>query len=210
MGNLQPGGSHHRAFVGIYDKYDQVCLNQFNLLGVYGLRANSVILDYGCGSLRLGRLLIPLLDQGQYVGVEPEKWLVEAGIKHELGLDMLAKRKEHVQFLHNLDDWSQQAPGPYDFIMAHSIFTHLPIQQTQKVLETFASVLKSTGAIFCTWRLEPRDSQATQWTYPACIGYNYQTIRRASEAAGLVVDHASLGPSRAGARLVQASQELLG
>jgi hypothetical protein len=57
----------------------------FNLLTTLGLRQHHSLLDVGCGSLRIGRLLIPYLNRGKYFGVEPNEWLVQEGIKRELG-----------------------------------------------------------------------------------------------------------------------------
>jgi hypothetical protein len=61
----------------------------FNLLTTLGLRQHHSLLDVGCGSLRIGRLLIPYLNQGKYFGVEPNEWLVKEGIKRELGEALL-------------------------------------------------------------------------------------------------------------------------
>jgi hypothetical protein len=52
---------HHRAFVGQPQRYDVAAASQFALLFLLGLREHHRVLDFGCGSLRLGRLLIPYL-----------------------------------------------------------------------------------------------------------------------------------------------------
>lgn len=81
-----PTGSHHyRAFVGSPEKYDLVSAIQFNLLTSIGLRENHYLLDIGCGSLRGRRLFIVYLLSAHYLEIEPEKWLIEEGIKKELG-----------------------------------------------------------------------------------------------------------------------------
>ena len=82
---LKPGDPHYRAYVGPPEDYDLIAAMTFNLLTTLGLRQRHSLLDVGCGSLRIGRLLIPYLNRGKYFGVEPHEWLVEAGIKCELG-----------------------------------------------------------------------------------------------------------------------------
>ena len=57
------------------------------MLTSLGLREHDHVLDIGCGSLRLGRLLIPFLRRARYFGVEPNLSLVDAGIRNELGWD---------------------------------------------------------------------------------------------------------------------------
>src|SRR3984893_18959417 len=83
--DLKPGDPQYRAYVGPPEDYDLVAAMTFNLLTTLGLRQHHSLLDVGCGSLRIGRLLIPYLNRGKYFGVEPNEWLVEQGIKRELG-----------------------------------------------------------------------------------------------------------------------------
>src|SRR5690242_2519307 len=84
-----PGSRHYRAFIGPYQNYDLVGAMQFNLLTYLGLREHHSLLDIGCGSLRAGKLFIPYLLAGNYYGIEPEEWLLEAGISQEVGQDQI-------------------------------------------------------------------------------------------------------------------------
>src|SRR5581483_9942228 len=86
---LPPGANHYTAFVGPPDRYDFMGASQFGLLFTMGLRDYHTLLDFGCGSLRAGRLLIPYLRRGHYYGIDPNRWLVEDGIKRELGCDIM-------------------------------------------------------------------------------------------------------------------------
>ena len=68
---LKPGDPQYRAYVGPPEDYDLIAAMTFNLLTTLGLRQHHSLLDIGCGSLRIGRLLIPYLNRGKYFGVEP-------------------------------------------------------------------------------------------------------------------------------------------
>ena len=72
--------AHYSAYVGPPALYDFMGATQFRLLTTLGLRDTHNLLDFGCGSLRAGRLLIPYLLPGRYFGVEPNAWLVEEAI----------------------------------------------------------------------------------------------------------------------------------
>ena len=112
--------SRHRAYVGPGERYDLMSATQFALLHALGLREHHKLLDFGCGSLRAGRLLIPYLGRGRYHGVEPNQWLVEAAIEHEIGRDLVALKSPH---LHTRDDFRADRCGTdFDFILAQSIF----------------------------------------------------------------------------------------
>ncbi|MFP8873463.1 MAG: hypothetical protein VCB42_02780, partial [Myxococcota bacterium] len=72
---LEPGSEHYTAYVGPPRDYDSMGATQFRLLCTLGLREHHRLLDFGCGSLRAGRFLIPYLKPGHYHGVEPNRWL---------------------------------------------------------------------------------------------------------------------------------------
>ena len=60
---LRPGDPQYRAYVGPPEDYDLIAAMVFNLLTTLGLRQHHSVLDIGCGSLRIGRLLIPYLNR---------------------------------------------------------------------------------------------------------------------------------------------------
>src|SRR5437899_257086 len=93
--------SDYRTFVGPAWDYDRSAALQFSLLAALGLRDQNHVLDIGCGSLRLGRLLIPFLQPERYFGIEPNRWLVDDGIDRELGRSILDVKRP--AFRHNDD-----------------------------------------------------------------------------------------------------------
>ena len=66
---------------------------QFSLLTALGLREDHSLPDIGCGSLRASRLFIVYLRPGRYFGLEPERWLIEEGIRQELGQEILSVKR---------------------------------------------------------------------------------------------------------------------
>src|SRR6201982_1136722 len=120
---LKPGDAHYRAYVGPPEDYDLIAAMTFNLLTTLGLRQHHSLLDVGCGSLRIGRLLIPYLNQGKYFGVEPNEWLVDQGIKRELAKSLL-EIKRPMFFFSDSPNTISQAKVAFNFALAQSIFSH--------------------------------------------------------------------------------------
>ena len=120
---LKPGDPQYRAYVGPPEDYDLIAAMAFNLLTTLGLRQHHSLLDIGCGSLRIGRLLIPYLNRGKYFGVEPNEWLVDEGIRRELG-ETLVQIKRPTFFFSDSPDTISQAKIAFDFALAQSIFSH--------------------------------------------------------------------------------------
>src|SRR5437588_5674780 len=105
---LKPGDAHYRAYVGPPEDYDLIAAMTFNLLTTLGLRQYHRLLDIGCGSLRIGRLFIPYLNRGRYVGIEPNQWLVETGIQHEVGADLIQIKRPTLYFSDSPDVLKQE------------------------------------------------------------------------------------------------------
>src|SRR5438093_164793 len=120
---LKPGDPHYRAYVGPPEDYDLIAAMTFNLLTTIGLRQHHSLLDIGCGSLRIGRLLIPYLNRGKYFGVEPNQWLVEEGIKREIG-ETLVATKGPTFLLTDSPEMVIETKVSFDFALAQSIFSH--------------------------------------------------------------------------------------
>ena len=94
---LSAGSHDYRAFVGPPENYDLVSAMQFNLLTLLGLKEHHFLLDVGCGSLRGGKLFIPYLVAEHYFGIEPEQWLIEEGLRHEIGDDIMDIKRPVLQ-----------------------------------------------------------------------------------------------------------------
>ena len=181
--------SHHRAFVGQPERYDLAAGSQFSLLFLLGLREHHRLLDFGCGSLRLGRLAIPYLKPGGYFGVEPEARLVEEGMAHELGRDAVELKRP--SFGHNTDYAVDGFGVDFDFIVAQSVFSHTGEEPLRRALKAFAGSLAPGGMIVANWLLGPPGygpaAETVDWVYPECVAYMPDNLERLAEEAGLVL-----------------------
>lgn len=172
--DLRPGDEHYRAYVGPPREYDLVAAMVFNLLTSIGLRQHHRVLDIGCGSLRIGRLLIPYLNPEHYFGVEPNKWLVEDGIANEVGVDLVRVKKPTFSFRASMEDFGQ--PLNLDFGIAQSIFSHSGLDLIRLWLSQISSHLKEDGALIATFIAGPQDFQGSGWIYPGVVSYEPNTM----------------------------------
>jgi SAM-dependent methyltransferase len=189
-----PAQAAYRAFVGPADQYDVIGGAQFALLFALGLREEDRLLDIGCGSLRGGRLFIPYLAPGGYVGVEPEQWLIDAAIDQQLGHDILAIKRP--VFDHS-DDFSLGHLGQFDYVLAQGIATNTGPLLLQRLLGAIATTLASAGLAAVTVihpgtgdqdavAVDFEDQETPAWRYPGCYSYDRSQIASAINDAGLV------------------------
>ena len=181
---LKPGDSHYRAYVGPPEDYDLIAAMTFNLLTTLGLRQHHSIVDVGCGSLRIGRLLIPYLNRGNYFGIEPYQWLVEEGIKREIGESILEIKRPTFLFSDS-PTALLQTKILFDFALAQSIFSHCGLDLIRRWLSAISQSLGLSGALLATFVPDAQDSPRTGWVYPECVSFRPATLRRAAAEANL-------------------------
>lgn len=111
----------HRLYIG--GAWDEIGELQFGYLKSRGMKQDHVLLDIACGSLRLGVKAIPYLDRGNYLGIEKEQSLIDAGINIELGKDVFNEKMPElvVSSAFEIERFSKKP----DFAIAQSLFTHL-------------------------------------------------------------------------------------
>lgn len=178
----RPWKAEYRKHVGPEALYDLIAANQFIALIKNGLREHHFVLDVGCGSLRVGRLLINYLLPERYFGIEPNKEVIRAAIKKEIGLEL--EMLKAFAICHDADFNLNYYPVIYDYILAHSIFSHATKAQLEKCIAKAKKVLHPDGKFLATY-IEGPDNEAESWTYPAGVTFSYETINHICRINGM-------------------------
>jgi SAM-dependent methyltransferase len=183
---LKAGDDHYRAYVGPPKRFGLLTQLQMSLLSALALEETDRVLDFGCGSLRLGRSLIPFLHKGGYCGIDPNGWLIEEGLDRECGRDICSVKAP--RFATNADFDCTVFDETFDFIMAQSIITHSGPDQTERLFETAAQALKTDGILLLSYiKAKPRAALPDPgWSYPANIAYPEDWLIETARRHGLV------------------------
>jgi SAM-dependent methyltransferase len=155
----------------------------FNLLTNLGLRGKHRLLDVGCGSLRIGRLLIPYLDAGNYTGVEPNVDIFEAGLEAELGRDIVRVKRPSFHMADNAAVLPTDAR--YDYVLAQSIFSHTSRGLMQGWLDGVSQRLAPGGVLAATYIRGEKDYAGDAWWYPGPVTFRFETLQACGQEAGL-------------------------
>lgn len=174
--------ANHRADVGPEGRYDILGAAQFSLLYHLGLREHHKVLDVGCGSLRVGRLLIAYLTQGHYVGIEPRKGVVEDGVEHEASQGLIDLKQAEFHFDDSFD--LTVAGQGFDVILLHSIFSHAAPWQISTSLGAAKEILKERGLVAATFVSGGTDYQGQSWLWDRTCEYRPETMMNFAEKAG--------------------------
>ncbi len=183
------GGKHYRSYVGPPNYYDLIGATQFNLLTLFGMRETSSLLDIGCGSLRGGRFSIMYLRPGRYFGIDPEEWAIQDGLRSHFDEELVRRREP--SFVIDGDFAFTKFDRAFDFLMAHSIFTHTPKWQIAKCMTEAKKVMIPETVFLATFfeTLDGGDYEGEEWLYPDIVRYRKSTISEIVSAAGLEGQH---------------------
>lgn len=112
------------------------------LVGHGGLRAEDHVLDFGCGSGRTGIHLIPYLDPGNYVGVDPDASRIRAFKQYEVLLHGLAPRNPTILATGTIPN------REYDVVLDLFVIRHLRDSVRAGAEKRVKDALRSGGRLF--------------------------------------------------------------
>jgi SAM-dependent methyltransferase len=135
-------GKHRAVIGGLRDKLGQL---QVDFLIAHGLKPHHTLLDIGCGSLRAGVKLIKYLDAGNYFGTDLNESLLSVEYDIELAKIGLTAKLPRAQLIVDGDFDYAWCRRPFDFVLAQSVFTHLPLGFVRICLERLCGVVKVGG-----------------------------------------------------------------
>ncbi len=145
-----------------------------------GLRPEHKLLDVGCGALSQGVPLINYLDTGNYVGLDPNGWLIEAALQ------------EKPRLLGKEPSWSHDTEfrasgGPFDYVVAHSVLSHVAHWQLEQALLNIRGLVAEGAIWLASLRLDQYDLYARQWRYPDVSYFRLETVQTVGWHAGWLV-----------------------
>lgn len=129
--------------------FEKVGRHTFVTLLQQGLKPDSMVLDYGCGAMRLGYWIMRFLDPGCYHGIEPNQQHLDAGKKVVIGSELLEEKAP--SFSSDADFNLAVFDRKFDFIVARSIFTHFTPAAIEKVLMSLPASLTKTGVFIASY-----------------------------------------------------------
>lgn len=174
--------------------FDIAGREQLIVLLEHELTFSSYVLDIGCGCLRGGRWIIPLLDKGHYCGVEPQPGMVSKGLKQFIDPDVLALKEPKFDYNDRFD--FSMFGHKFTHFIARSIWSHASKPQVELMLDGVAawgepnSVL--LASFFRTWFLIRRDYQGKSWIGEShesqgvgVVAHDFKWIKQACQQRGL-------------------------
>jgi SAM-dependent methyltransferase len=174
----QVARGRHRDVVG--GKWEQLGQLQRDFLIRHGLMPAHRLLDVGCGAFRGGVHFVAYLDPGNYYGIDVSPALLDVGYAQEIAAQGLADRLPRANLACN-GEFDIPWDVPFEYAIAQSLFTHLPLNQIRYCLARVAPAMHPGGQFFATYHavgetedaMQPRDNKG-RITYPTRDPYHYK------------------------------------
>ena len=136
----------HRKAIGL--PWAELGQLQFDFLVGRGLKPEHYLLDVGCGPLRAGVHFIRYLEAGHYYGIDLHAELLAAGRDVELPRHGLVDKRPVLTVMADFD--FRKLDRQFDFALAQSVFTHLPLNDIIRCLMRMEEALAPGGQFYAT------------------------------------------------------------
>lgn len=137
---------------------------QFDFLKSQGMQPHHRMLDIGCGNLRGGIHAIRYLDVGRYTGFDL------SAVKIAQARDVVEKEgltEKKPTLIVNDGPLTFEGLGTFDFLLAQSVFTHLPREEVAKCFTNVRKVMAPDAPFYFTFfEGDYRERRPSVFDYP--------------------------------------------
>ncbi len=165
------------------DAFARRGLEQFEKVKSLGITPASIVIDYGCGSLRIGQHFIRCLDPGRFWGLDVTDRFYNDGLAL-LEAGLAAQKQPH---LHVIDDETLEAArnASPDIIYSHAVMMHVPEGELEIFWQRMLSLMAphTIAAVHFQEAARNMRSSGRTWAYTeSCIA---GLIRKVMPAADI-------------------------
>jgi SAM-dependent methyltransferase len=122
----------------------------FERLLTYGIRRDDTVVDYGCGTLRLGALFIEYLETDRYIGLDIDQRILAAG-RGQLADDIVETKRPILEVI-SKESLARVAARKPRWVCSKGVLQHVP---------------RRAGRVFCG----PLSSHPCRGHRPAVFAY---------------------------------------
>lgn len=169
------------------ERFHETGAAMFERLRREGLSSPTLrVVDYGCGSLRVGRRVIEYLAPRRYLGLDLTDRFYREGLATMLP-ELVAEKAPEFGVLDD-EEIARRAERPADLVYSTGVVIHVPRAELDEYLSRLRRLVKPGGRVLVTFYDDARHRPAGDltWTWPAA------ELLAACARHGLVGDHVAM------------------
>lgn len=167
-GTPQNALGRHLDFAGLvaFQRYGLQILDDMKNIG---LQPHHKLLDYGCGALRAGLILMQYLNPGCYWGLDITDDFIKIGLEDSDPV-LIAEKKPFLGIINENNLESVRSAG-MNYILASSVLCHVHHKELPLFFDRIMSLMSADTKlrIDCMATDSPMMVKSTQWAYPEKI-----------------------------------------
>lgn len=136
-------------------RWNEIGYLQFKFLCKHGLKPQDRLFDFGCGTLRGGRLFIAYLDQGKYTGIDISNCAISYARERIESTGLQQKKPQLILDKDRTTCLDAMQLGQFDYIIAQSVFTHLNPKHIENCIRQIKSTMGPNSKFYFTYSNEP-------------------------------------------------------
>lgn len=185
-----------------YGKMDALGCWQFDYIKQCGLKPHHRVLEIGPGGFRLAQHLVPYMERSHYYAAEVSRQALDWG--WQLLTD--EERTMSPQLFWGGDFSFATIGASFDFVWAHSVFTHLTWNEIGKCLYELHSTIAQDGIFLATYfrvenilwqphaygRSKSVDKRKSSYGHKDPFHYSFDVINDLARRTGWSVSHLDL------------------
>lgn len=173
--DLRVAENPQEAIGGLWEEVGQL---QFDFLCGRGLKREHSLFDIGCGTLRGGRHFIRYLNSHGYTGLDISPAAIESAaalvqreqLTHKLPRLIVSQRQDLT--------FHEVAGQQFDWLLAQSVFTHLPAHNIEECLANIGRVMHRGSRFFFTYYRSTAHQQVSVKTFSYPVDFFQQLAVR--------------------------------
>ena len=138
---------------------------RFDDLLALGLKPEDIVVDYGCGTLRVGRYLIDYLTPGAYWGLDINDDILRLG-RTMLGADRLREKQPNIMRITDQSLAACAAAEP-QFVMSIAVLMHVPPCDLEDYCRSITTVGGTDTTYYVSFSAASKTTRTagTTWSY---------------------------------------------
>lgn len=130
-----------------------------------GVSPSDKVVDYGCGTLRLGRLLIEFLDADRYIGLDIDDRILDAG-QSQLSAGLVALKRPKLEVI-SAESLRRTAAWRPKWVCSKGVLQHVPPTELDRFFDNLSCLVLAgaTGLFIVKIFTKSEKLSSKTWAY---------------------------------------------
>lgn len=161
---------------------NETALRTFKELIAQGISPADTLVDYGCGTLRVGRPFIEFLEPDRYIGMDIDQRIIDVG-RGNLPAELIASKRPVLEVI-SPESLSRVAAKQPKWIFSKGVLQHVPPDELNEFFESLAHLVHAGAVAFVFARCAQESTTLSAKTWL----HDLDQLEKAAARHGMALD----------------------